>query len=393
MIVTVVTVYRRHSKICPQKDNRYSRKCDCPAWLQYQHNGKQRKITAGTRSWERAELRARDIERGAGAPSVEAAPLMLVHAINRYLDAISDPKLRRKSIQRPKRMMKLLGDFCYLHKPPVEFVRDITPMLLEEWRSTWTFKAYSSSPKMHDSAARAFFKWCHDMELIMRNPYQNLSRYKSVDPQTMPLTPTEVQAILDAIETLPKITAEMKYKVRGLVLLQRWSGLAITDALTLSRTALHSDNSIELRRTKTGEAVVTSVPPEVADHLRMMPNEHAGYFFWDGVKDRKTMLNAYSDILRSTFDAAGVSRDQTKGGMTLSHRFRDTFSVEFLATGEPMENLSMILGHSNIATTEKYYACWVPARKELLRQSSERSVKAQLPVGLEPVQFKEEVLQ
>jgi integrase len=76
------------------------------------------------------------------------------------------------------------------------------------------------------------------------------------------------------------------------------------------------------------------------------------------------------------FDQAGISRDRTNGGMTLSHRFRDTFAVEFLKTGGRMEDLSMLLGHSNIGTTQKHYNAWVPARKErLLRVAEEAMAK------------------
>jgi integrase len=50
--------------------------------------------------------------------------------------------------------------------------------------------------------------------------------------------------------------------------------------------------------------------------------------------------------------------------------------VEFLKTGGRMEDLSMLLGHSNIGTTQKHYNAWVPARKErLLRVAEEAMAK------------------
>jgi integrase len=52
--------------------------------------------------------------------------------------------------------------------------------------------------------------------------------------------------------------------------------------------------------------------------------------------------------------------------MTLSHRFRDTFAVEFLVVGGRIEDLSTLLGHKNTLTTQRHYAAWVPARKERL---------------------------
>jgi integrase/recombinase XerD len=61
--------------------------------------------------------------------------------------------------------------------------------------------------------------------------------------------------------------------------------------------------------------------------------------------------------------------------------FRDTFAVEMLLAGVPIDQVSMLLGHSSVKITEKHYSPWVRARQEQL----ERSVKqawANVPVEL-----------
>ena len=70
----------------------------------------------------------------------------------------------------------------------------------------------------------------------------------------------------------------------------------------------------------------------------------------DGVKPKTSLVNEYSVYLRVVFDKAGISRNRSNGGMTLSHRFRDTFAVEFLIAGGQMQDLSMLLGHRSIQT-------------------------------------------
>jgi integrase/recombinase XerD len=61
-----------------------------------------------------------------------------------------------------------------------------------------------------------------------------------------------------------------------------------------------------------------------------------------------------------------------------AHRFRDTFAVGLLQAGVPIERVSVLLGHSSIKVTEKYYSPWVRARQEQLeadvRRSWERSI-------------------
>jgi integrase len=47
-----------------------------------------------------------------------------------------------------------------------------------------------------------------------------------------------------------------------------------------------------------------------------------------------------------------------------AHRFRDTFAVELLKAGTPIERVSIFLGHSSVRITEKHYNPWNRARQE-----------------------------
>ena len=49
-----------------------------------------------------------------------------------------------------------------------------------------------------------------------------------------------------------------------------------------------------------------------------------------------------------------------------THRLRDTFAVALLLADVAIEDVSALLGHSSVATTEKHYAPWDPARRKRL---------------------------
>jgi integrase len=49
-----------------------------------------------------------------------------------------------------------------------------------------------------------------------------------------------------------------------------------------------------------------------------------------------------------------------------SHRLRDTFAVDLLEKGIPLEEVSKALGHESIKTTERHYAKWVKGRQDRL---------------------------
>ena len=68
-----------------------------------------------------------------------------------------------------------------------------------------------------------------------------------------------------------------------------------------------------------------------------------------------------SDLLRPVFQAAfGQDTNFT------SHCLRDTFAVDLLTAGVPLEGVSKLLGHKSIKTTEKHYAPWVVERQRVL---------------------------
>jgi integrase len=60
---------------------------------------------------------------------------------------------------------------------------------------------------------------------------------------------------------------------------------------------------------------------------------------------------------------------------------RDTFAVELLFAGVPLERISILLGHSSVKITEKHYAPWVRERQEQAEADVHRTW-AQDPVAL-----------
>ena len=66
-------------------------------------------------------------------------------------------------------------------------------------------------------------------------------------------------------------------------------------------------------------------------------------------------------------------------------RFRDTFAVELLLAGVPLERVSILLGHRSVTVTEKSYAPWVKARQEQLESDVRRTWDAEQSRLLKPI--------
>jgi integrase/recombinase XerD len=82
----------------------------------------------------------------------------------------------------------------------------------------------------------------------------------------------------------------------------------------------------------------------------------------------------WQQSLKTLFSLAGI-----QGGH--AHRFRDTFAVELLLTGIPLDRVSVLLGHQSIRVTERHFAPWTRSRQEQIERDL-RASWAEDPVVL-----------
>lgn len=376
----IVTVYARHSVKCPHRKMKNAgqyRRCKCPLWLRW---GKCHKRSAGTRSWEIANKAARqleqELEREALGIETPKPPdhVTIDSALELYL--VDRSQRRIKDSSKAQRLLGRLRDYAYSRN--VILLKDVSARMLTEWRATWTFNKDSGGPAVAWSVVKTFFRWAHSIDLIPADVSSKLRPLPSVRKQVQPLTRDEMERLLAATSQCG-FTPEIAERVRIFILLQRWSGLACVDAATLPRALLRADDNLtQVHRTKTDAEVFIPLPPAVAQMLRAHANDHPDYFFWNPSRMKRTSLICqFGDWLRLVFDKAGVKHGQQE---MLSHRFRHTFAVELLLAGVPIEQVSKLLGHKTVRTTERYYSAWVKERQRKLEADVKQAwTKMELP--------------
>lgn len=112
--------------------------------------------------------------------------------------------------------------------------------------------------------------------------------------------------------------------------------------------------------------------------LHAVPNSNPRYFFWSGNGDPETAKKGWQRTLRHLFrNVAKVAKPDGTPKRCHPHMFRDTFAVELLLSGVPIDQVSLLLGHSSVKITEKHYAPFVKARQEQLEGSVRLSWEAQ----------------
>ncbi len=352
----MLNLYRRHRKACPHRQ-RTQKKCQCPIWTQGTLNGKWLKKSLDLRNWEAAQRLVRDWEGGL-ARTEDAKVALACEAFMRDCEA---RKLSDASLDKYTLLSKELKDAF-----GTRVVASISLPDLRAYRESWKMAPVSARKKLE--RLRTFFRFCIDSGWARDNLAKRIKAPIVRPMPTLPFTDRDIEKILWATEIYPNkgiYGFESGKRVRAFVNLLRYSGLRIRDAATLSRDKLHG-NKLLLYTQKTGQPVWLPLPIDVAKELEEL-NPQGEYFFWSGQGLAKSTVADWQRSLAKVFRLAGIEGH--------AHRFRDTFSVNLLQAGVPIETVSVLLGHASIRVTERHYSLWVRSRQLKLEESIEKAWK------------------
>lgn len=270
----------------------------------------------------------------------------LTDACEAYLADARARRLRDGTLVRYRLALRQLCE--YVAARGVSDIGDVDRAMLRDWRQSW--QCQPSTQSLQIQIAKAFFRFAVTEQWIEETPASGLRPpRKSLTPPTMPLSLDEMQRLVGA--------ARERSRERALILLMRYSGLAVRDATTLPRTALDGQ-ILTLRRAKSGELVLCELPAPVAAELaEAAPGRK--HYFWTGRSQPSTVAGYWRARLATVAERAGIENFHT-------HRLRDTFAVNLLIAGVAIKDVSTLLGHSNVLTTERYYAPWDISRRDHL---------------------------
>jgi integrase/recombinase XerD len=365
----IVRVYTRHSAGCPHRQDREWKRCLCWKWLQYNRDGKQIRQPTRVREWFTALQIAQKAERDMlnaelGHDKPQASAITIGYAVTSYLTDKIGQHLADATISKLRVIFeKQFEPFCESRR--LLFLRDISLSDLNDWRATWEDGPLATRKKQE--RIKGFFYFCARNGWITENPALGLSRIKADIRPAVPFTRDEFDKILAACDRFGK-TEGQRMRVKTMLLLLRWSGLAIRDAVTLERDKLDGQGRLMLRRAKTGVAVLAPLPPHVVAALQSLPSENARYFFWTGNGLPKSAVADWQRALRRVFTLADLRNKDNSKKRCHPHMLRHTFAVECLLAGIALEDVARLLGHSSVRTTERFYAPWVKSRADRLEE-------------------------
>lgn len=387
-----VMVYVRHNENC-------NGKCEdgvCPRWFYDKSLGwKNGRRSARTKFQSVAEAEAKRIMEERDPKNRKIAELtrqrdyeaiLITKATADYIQDCVDRGLGPETIEGYECALEHMTK--YMHGIAIFELGKITPDSMKKFRSTWPklgIVAKSSKNKIQRQI-KTFFKNCCEQVKCMDindNPALALTCIQGEeDVAALPFYDDQFEAIIDAtwIYEDSNRFRDAALRLRALILLMRWSGLAIRDALTLPKWRI-VDGILKGKRTKTKVRVEVALPADVIEVLEAAAaiNDNPEYFFWNGTAKPRSLVGNYNRMLKRLFSLVKWPRPVEDGEHNPitphSHMFRHTFAYWWLNTINPatgllgdIRDLQILLGHKRLATTEKHYSGFMPDQNERLNQ-------------------------
>lgn len=354
----MLTTYRRHRKSCKHRsEGRKYRRCHCPIYVDGFLGDREIRESTRLRDWEKAQALVREWEaEGQPTPESRVEPTTISEACEAFLQDAVARNLREKTVYKYRLLFRQLESFAQANG--FRFLKELDTAALRIFRASWKDGNLAALKKLE--RLRSFFRFALGSKWIAENPTAELKSPKVNTRPTLPFTHEEMIRILQACDRYRdgygRTGQANARRLRAFVLLLRYSGMRIGDAVRCAVDRLNG-SKLFLYTQKTGVPVYCPLPDFVVNALEEIPRSSERYLFWTGESKLQSATGDWQAKLKRLFGSAGISDGH-------AHRFRDTFAVELLLAGVPLERVSILLGHNSIKVTEKHYAPWVRARQE-----------------------------
>lgn len=359
-----LTLYRRHLPGCAHKArNRRFNKCKCPIWVQGSLAGEYVRRSLDIASWQAASERVHEWEAAGGIGAIRPEIPSIAEAIEKYISDAEGRGLNPESVKKVRDVIvRRFKSFCddrgyrQLRQLGVDQIRDFRNILVHDYAAT--------SARIRLEYVRAFFRFCVQSNWLRTNPALVVKTPKPRERAVETFEQPEINRMLAVADSFNPRGIHGKgnrKRIRGMILLLRYSGLRISDAAMLGRQQL-VDDKVSLRTIKTGSAVWCPLPKIAVDALQDSPSDNPQYFFWNSRCLRTSAVKIWETTFTRVFELAGIPEEKA-----FIHNFRHTFATDLLARGVPIEDVAILLGNS-VRIVEKHYSHFVLARRERLEQ-------------------------
>jgi len=331
-----------------------------------------------SRKSEMAAETGEEVQRQITLPTVKEA--VAGHLADAQAGGLAD-----SSIEKLRQVFeKQLLSFGNSHR--VVLLRDFNPRNLTEWRAGWPDKPLAKKKKFERVVS--IFWFCVREGWIRDSSTASLGRIITKQVPTDYYTRDENARIVSATyrpdDGLERSWApeQRGIGIRALTQLMRWSGLRIRDAATLECSRL-IDNKLMLYQAKTGYP--SSCP------CRLWSQTCCARFRPASSPTRATFSGPAMACPRPSLPLEGHRSALHRRRHPPDRTARPSAAIAICSAiplrsrcfwpGVPIDQVSILLGHSSVRITEKHYSPWVGARQDQPEKSVQAAWQLLLGVG------------
>jgi len=363
--VPLITIFVRHAADCKYAGDEFSKRCQCRKHFRWTHNGVQHRRMAGTRSWGIAEEEKRRLEDQLAGRKPEQDSgerrTSISDAVKMFMAAKKNDGLEPPSLAKLQKSVDRIQTFC--EGAGIFYLEDVDLTHISTW--PWTnFFTTTHALRNNQSRVKSFFRYFENAGVLPKNPTK---AWKSIKGKTEQVSGFSAKEYGDILKAIPECgwSKEMQSKMRALVQLMRYAGLAMIDACCLERSQIRHEKGqyrIHLRsRQKTSkkahlQPIDNVVPSEVGKNIMAVLNSNPRYVFWNYNGDgpasdeqkRAVSEKYFQRYMRTLLDKAGLPN-------ATSHKFRHTLAIEMIRHGASFEDVAATLGNT-VAVVAKFYS-------------------------------------
>jgi integrase/recombinase XerD len=367
-----LTLRKRHTTGCREKNGisewKDFRRCTCPFWAigTVRREGfvrvstKEHKIDLAEltkRKWEEAGTVEVVIEKPTELEAVKATTL--VEAWEQFGEHyVEAKKLKPPTRRKYKLLEKVLGAFADDHG--YRYVKEFGLAELQDFQASWKIGPATHCKRLEH--LHTFSDFCVESGYITVNHSRKLHAPDQTTTKKEPFLDEEMDRILVVARQYPTRRGDyVGPRAYALTLLLRYSGLRISDALSVTPQRLDG-RRLFLYQRKTDGPVYVKLPAFVVDALNSLELVN-GRYFWTGrgTEELENVRKSWTKLFGRIFKHAGPFTSKPH-----IHRFRHTFACDLLQKNVRVEHVAMLLGHSDPKVTARHYARWVKGRQDLL---------------------------
>lgn len=187
----------------------------------------------------------------------------------------------------------------------------------------------------------AFYSWCEDEEYINKSPLKKIKKIKEEKRVKKPFTEMEIEKM--------RIAARNEERLSAIIETLLSTGCRATELVGIDRDDVQGDELVVYGKGRKERKVYLNAKAKCAidRYLETRTDDNKALFVTLDRPNERLKMSGVEIVLRKLGRELGIENVHP-------HRFRRTAATFALRRGMPLDQVSKMLGHENIDTTQIY---------------------------------------